>query len=386
MSHTHWLHLRAVGWLERCVYDQIGLSSMNDVRRELNRLLSPEPVLKGLQHVETLMDAYCELETGCDPFGGISRGQPGFRRGFYEHKSLILYAFCRDVLGIRFTTYCSEVLDWLLDAAKSCAAWWPYRGFCVAAERPSAISVDEFRRLHHASDAALQFRDGNRFYMWHGTEVPESWIKNPDSIDPTCAFTGRSMETRLAGCEIAGWQRVLDAVEIRTLDKHEDPEIGELAKVTIPKNGTKLQALIIMCNSGKRVVAIVPDYVNTALGANAWTYELQPSDLESEKQVAPQGDVLFRRVPKIPDHVHRQKSDLGIVIARSATGHEHFVADPDVSVYREAIGRYPTFLRVDTEYVHVVQRPRVDPWGPMRLYRGGWEVRRQRDLTYAFPE
>src|SRR5437016_2043206 len=168
--------------------------------------------------------------------------------------------------------------------------------------------------------------------------------------------------------------------------KHEDPEIGELAEVTIPKNGKKLRALIVICNSGKRVIAIVPDYVNTALSTNAWTYKLQPSDLESEKQVAPQGDVLFRRVPKIPDHVHRQKSDLGIVIARSATGHEHFVSDPGVSVYRDAIGRYPAFLRVDTEYMHVVQRPRVAPWGPMRLSRGCWEVRRQRDLTYAFPE
>ena len=144
-----------------------------------------------------------------------------------------------------------------------------------------AMHRDARGQLHHPSEAAFQFRDGFGLYRWHGTPVPQSWITAPDKLDPSRALTWSNVEQRRAAAEIIGWKRVLDGLRPLTIDKHEDPAIGELMEVQLPESGPA-RFLKVRCGTGRDFVLSVPRQMRTALEANAWTYDLEPDQYQLE--------------------------------------------------------------------------------------------------------
>jgi hypothetical protein len=98
--------------------------------------------------------------------------------------------------------------------------------------------------------------------------------------------------------------------------------------------------------------------------------------------IAAQGDVLFRRISQLPDDVVEQPSAGRIVVAHSETGHDHAIDDPEVRLFERAL-RDPMvcFLSIDGDFAHVVHHRPHDTHAPLRLTRGLWEVRRQREWT-----
>jgi hypothetical protein len=53
-----------------------------------------------------------------------------------------------------------------------------------------------------------------------------------------------------ASTSIIGWERVLSELGAKTIDKDEDPMIGELVEVTIPDVG-KEKFLRVLCGTGR---------------------------------------------------------------------------------------------------------------------------------------
>lgn len=105
-------------------------------------------------------------------------------------------------------------------------------------------------------------------------------------------------------------------------------------------------------------------------------------------KMAAQGDVLFRRVDKIPASTKRQDRKPGpIVVAHSETGHHHAIEhDPHVEVHVE--DSLTTYLRMDGDFgggsVDVVHHRPYDTHETLRLLGGPgtiWQVRRQREHT-----
>ena len=98
------------------------------------------------------------------------------------------------------------------------------------------------------------------------------------------------------------------------------------------------------------------------------------------EDIAAQGDVLFRRISRLPDGVVEQPSSGRIVVAHSETGHDHAIDDPEVRLYERAV-RDPMicFLSIDGESAHVVHHRLHHTHAPLRLRHGLWEVRRQRE-------
>ncbi|HEY7374587.1 MAG TPA: hypothetical protein VIF57_20660 [Polyangia bacterium] len=98
--------------------------------------------------------------------------------------------------------------------------------------------------------------------------------------------------------------------------------------------------------------------------------------------IAAQGDVLFRRIGRLPDDAVEQSSEGRIVVAHSETGHDHAIDDPEVRLF-ERLVRDPMvcFLSVDGEHADVVHHRAHHTHAPLRLTRGLWEVRRQREWT-----
>lgn len=99
-------------------------------------------------------------------------------------------------------------------------------------------------------------------------------------------------------------------------------------------------------------------------------------------QIGAQGDVLFRRVGKIPDDTIEQKREHGdaLVVAHSETGHHHVIQAADVRLL-SAGDPFVAYLSIGEPYADVEHLRPFDTHETIRLPRGLWEVRRQREHT-----
>lgn len=314
--------------------------------------------------------------------------------------------FCREILGVRYTDRASRFMDLSLRIARSCGWFWPREDICIVSERPEVVHRDNGERLHHPAAAAAAFRDGFEVHAWHGTLVPWWWIMTPGEIPPSLALSSGNVEQRHAAAEIIGWERVLQLLETRLIDKDEDPAIGDLIEVTLPVpdrwvdramiEGLEVARLVpgdgtarflrVRRGTGRNFALSVPRETRTALEARAWTYGMKPEEYALEaptcmevKRIAAQGDVLFRRIPELPEDAVEQRSHGRIVVVHSDMGHHHAIAGPGVRLFEE-LERDPTvcFLRVDAAFADVVHLRPHAAHETLRLERGVWEVRRQR--------
>jgi hypothetical protein len=100
------------------------------------------------------------------------------------------------------------------------------------------------------------------------------------------------------------------------------------------------------------------------------------------KNLCAQGDVLFRRVKALPKDVAEQPVAGQIVVAHSETGHHHAVPEGQARLF-EKIERNPMicYLQIDGDYADVVHHRPTDTHETVRLLKGIFEVRRQREWT-----
>ena len=96
---------------------------------------------------------------------------------------------------------------------------------------------------------------------------------------------------------------------------------------------------------------------------------------------AAQGDILLRRVDKLPEDITPIPSENGRhVVAHSETGHNHVVQDTGVQLYQAANDPLVMYLVVDnkTELRH---ERSFDTHAPITIDKGKYEIRRQREYT-----
>ena len=95
--------------------------------------------------------------------------------------------------------------------------------------------------------------------------------------------------------------------------------------------------------------------------------------------IAAQGDVLFRRIERLPAGIVERKVGRTVVVAHSETGHHHAIHDPGVRLFEDPDGdTLIRFLVVSGAFADVVHHRPHDTHQTLRLPQGTWEVRRQR--------
>jgi hypothetical protein len=135
------------------------------------------------------------------------------------------------------------------------------------------------RRLHRENGAAL-ISDIEDLHFWHGTLIPSEWIEDRSSLTPRMALTWGNIEQRRAACEILGWHRILSELKAKTIDRHENPQIGELVEVALPDIG-KERFLRVLCGTNREFALPVPPNMRTAIQAQAWTWGLETSEFRT---------------------------------------------------------------------------------------------------------
>lgn len=222
------------------------------------------------------------LETGCNPMDDFTDAEKEAVRNhwhqyiggqFWSSWPAAVGTFYRDVCGVNIAPGVVEAAE----CATECGWWWPHEDYVVVTERPTRLSLDENNALHSETGPAIQWASGYGCYMWHGTDVPGEWIEDPDSVDPSLALNWGNIEERRCLAEIIGWDKVVDQLDSKVVDKNPDPMIGTLIEVDLPDSG-KERFLRAFCATGVAVVLPVPSDVETAWQANAWTYGKDPDN------------------------------------------------------------------------------------------------------------
>lgn len=178
-----------------------------------------------------------------------------------------------DFMGTELKITDCDKLKPLMELAKVCGWWIPFDKFVILEDRPCRILFDDRNRLHCEDGAAVEFRDGFAVYSWHGTKIPCEWITHKENLTPKIALRWENIEQRRCACEIIGWDKILKKLSAKTIDKDIDSQIGELVEVTLPDIGRE-RFLRVSCGTGRMFAIPVPSSVNTALEANAWTYDI----------------------------------------------------------------------------------------------------------------
>lgn len=102
---------------------------------------------------------------------------------------------------------------------------------------------------------------------------------------------------------------------------------------------------------------------------------------------AAQGDVLFRKISKLPDGATEKKHDGRVVVAHSETGHHHAIDSKAIRHFEVPNSPLVSYLQMDlgvseTGGVDVVHHRVWDTHETLRLLGNPgdvWEVRRQRE-------
>lgn len=182
----------------------------------------------------------------------------------------------RDILGLNLPAH-SKYAVWE-QAAMHGGFRVMHEEFCMVCDFPEVLRVDEQNRPHCENGPSQRWRDGWALYHWHGTRIPERWVGENSILTPTLALSQSNLELRRAACEILGWNVILRELKAKTIDRDDDPLIGELVQVTLPDLATPAKFLRVRCGTGRAFAIGIPPHINNALDAQAWIVGLDPKD------------------------------------------------------------------------------------------------------------
>lgn len=173
----------------------------------------------------------------------------------------------RDILGLEFPSH-AKYAAWEETAIHG-GFRVMHEEFCIVSDFPEILRIDDQNRPHCADGPSHRWRDGWELYHWHGVRVPDEWILNKASITAADVFAEQNAEVRRAGCEIIGWDRVLEGINAKLIDEDGDPFIGTLYEGQIP-GASECGFLKVLCGTGRQFVIPVAPGLLSAIEAQAW--------------------------------------------------------------------------------------------------------------------
>ena len=126
-----------------------------------------------------------------------------------------------DRIGIKVTDNIKKYRDYLRSGVFMTIF---VNGFAIAIPRPKIVYRDESNRLHGEDFPAIEWDNGEKYYMWHGIPVSEKLILRPDEISREEIIAEKNSEVSRATAEKLGWDEYLKRAEAILIDKWFDPE------------------------------------------------------------------------------------------------------------------------------------------------------------------
>lgn len=182
-----------------------------------------------------------------------------------------------------------EQLAGLKEAAKWCGWWWPMENIVVISERPQELHLDDQGRLHSPDAKSISYSDDWGLYVFHGVNVSEQIIMDPESITVDQIMGEANAEIRRIMIERMGEDAWLLQSGAKLLN--EDPRYGKLYRVDF-KNGREDPWVAVQVvnstpepdGSRRNFVIPVPPTIETAEAAVAWTFQMEPGEYKPVQQ------------------------------------------------------------------------------------------------------
>jgi hypothetical protein len=246
-------------------------------KAEEGDLPSPDPNGRGLQFVENAGDGAAVIWTCRDVQQWEGRTAEFYVDHRWTAELIPLYAFAVETLGVKI-----RPAEPLLALARSCGGWIAHRGTALLCERPTVYATDERDRLHSWLGPALAWPDGEALHCWHGLRVPEGLTVSEDALTPKVIQRQRNVELRRVMLERYGLERFLGDVDAQLVDESEFGRLY-LAPIATPVTGPTVAVMFVDVENAtvepdgtrKRYMLLVPDNLETARAAVAWTFGLE---------------------------------------------------------------------------------------------------------------
>lgn len=182
-------------------------------------------------------------------------------------------------LGVDYAEL-EPLLDALIDLS-SAGSWWAFDDFAVLNERPSALRLDEARRLHAPDEPAVAYGADWWLFAWHGTLVPRR-VVDIRLMRPGLIVDEPNAELRRMMLERYGLARFRRDARARLM--HED-HWGRLWRVRVPDDEPITTVEVVNATpepdgSVRHYELRVPPAMQTAVQAVAWTFGMSPAEYE----------------------------------------------------------------------------------------------------------
>lgn len=145
-------------------------------------------------------------------------------------------------------------------------------GGLVALRPPDDYHADPNRRLHSETGPALAWGE-EQYWYWHGAEVPELFVLEPERLDPKDMLNHNNMTVRRAYIERIGVAKLSK----HGLSLHHD-DTGELWSVGGQRYVRVLNSTENPDGSRDEYFLAVPPFTRTAKEGVAWTFNMRPEE------------------------------------------------------------------------------------------------------------
>ena len=121
---------------------------------------------------------------------------------------------------------CVKPLIPLINLAKHCGWWAPYKDICLIQHRPKEIHLNEDNQLHKDGGPALSYRDGFSVWSLNGVTVPQ-WLAETreEDIDPRRLLEIDNVQVRAEFVRKVGIERVCYSLKAKCVDKRDGYEL-----------------------------------------------------------------------------------------------------------------------------------------------------------------
>jgi len=173
-------------------------------------------------------------------YGQHNAGWLGFYQFFDDHFDL-----AKESLGLR-------------EIGKTCGWVWMYENLVVISRKALRVTTNAQGRLHNEKIAAIEYADGTKVYSFNGVAIPEEWVLQRDTIDPSVIMACPDTDKRAAGIALFGYRRLKNALNYKIIDGDPSTDIGALVEISIPGLRNKGRFLEAICPRNGSVFLGVP--------------------------------------------------------------------------------------------------------------------------------
>ena len=157
------------------------------------------------------------------------------------------------------------------------SGWWlPYPDICFVCERPSTLKLDEQDRPHSEYGQAIMYPDGWGIYLWHGVNVPEWLIRQPNKITPQKIMAEENVEIARIMLDRYGQDKF---IREGGFNKVQSDQFGELYRIEFNNGDEPIVAVKVLDSSTHREYFLyVPPHIRTAHEGVAWSFGYDSAD------------------------------------------------------------------------------------------------------------